>query len=175
MLVDPGGLIASQVHAGAEQIAALVASLVAPVLEVHHHAPTLGTKAPDPIMRTLEGDEVPLSSELDETSLVLFWNPACGFCEQMLERVRRFDAAPPANAPKLVVVSTGDAAANRAMGLRSPVLIDDAFGVANAFGAPGTPSAVLVDDAGRIASEVAVGAAAVLELAGAADPAAVAA
>ena len=52
------------------------------------------------------------------------------------------------------------------MGLNSPVVLDQQFSVGQAFGVGGTPSAVLVDVEGRIASEVAVGAPAVLELAG---------
>jgi len=55
--------------------------------------------------------------------------------------------------------------ANRAMGLRSTVVLDQGFGTGRAFGIEGTPSAVLVDAAGQIASEVAVGAAAALALA----------
>jgi hypothetical protein len=46
-------------------------------------------------------------------------------------------------------------------------VLDQSFSIGSAFGASGTPSAVLVDEAGKIASEVAVGAPAVLELAGA--------
>ena len=53
------------------------------------------------------------------------------------------------------------------MGLTSPMLLDQQFAVGRAFGASGTPSAVLVDAEGKVASEVAVGAPAVLELAGA--------
>jgi len=53
------------------------------------------------------------------------------------------------------------------MGLTSPVLLDPQFAVGRAFGASGTPSAVLVDAEGKVASEVAVGAPAVMELAGA--------
>jgi len=47
------------------------------------------------------------------------------------------------------------------------VVLDQHFAVGRAFGANGTPSAVLVDEEGKVASEVAVGAQAVLELAGA--------
>jgi hypothetical protein len=53
------------------------------------------------------------------------------------------------------------------MGIISPVVLDQHFAVGRAFGANGTPSAVLVDEEGKVASEVAVGAQAVLELAGA--------
>ena len=53
------------------------------------------------------------------------------------------------------------------MGLSSPVVLDQHFAAGRAFGAGGTPYAVLLDEEGKIASEVAVGAQAVLELAGA--------
>jgi hypothetical protein len=47
------------------------------------------------------------------------------------------------------------------------VLLDQNFAAGRAFGASGTPSAVLVDAEGKVASEVAVGAAGVMGLAGA--------
>jgi hypothetical protein len=53
------------------------------------------------------------------------------------------------------------------MGLRSTVVLDQNFSVGSAFGASGTPSGVLIDLKGKVASEVAVGAPAVLALAGA--------
>jgi hypothetical protein len=65
-----------------------------------------------------------------------------------------------------LVVSTGTEEANRQIGLSSTVVLDQQFSAGRAFGASGTPSAVLVDTEGRIASEVAVGAPAVLGLAG---------
>jgi len=73
----------------------------------------------------------------------------------------------PEDAPKLLFVSAGMEEANRQMGLASTVVLDQQFAVGWAFGASGTPSAVLVDAEGKVASEVAVGAPAVLELAGA--------
>jgi hypothetical protein len=45
--------------------------------------------------------------------------------------------------------------------------LDQQFAVGRAFGTSGTPSAVLVDAEGKVASEVTVGAPAVMELAGA--------
>jgi hypothetical protein len=43
-------------------------------------------------------------------------------------------------------------------------LEDDTYAVSDAYGVTGTPSAVLVDAEGRIASEMALGSGAVLEL-----------
>jgi hypothetical protein len=53
----------------------------------------------------------------------------------------------------------------RAMGLRSPVLLDRDFAVASRFDANGTP-AILVNAEGKISSSVAAGADAVFALAG---------
>jgi hypothetical protein len=85
----------------------------------------------------------------------------------MLPDLRDWEAVPQEDAPKLLVISAGTKEANEAMGLGSTVALDQSFAVGRAFGASGTPSAVLVDEEGRIASEVAVGAPAVLELASA--------
>ena len=115
----------------------------------------------------LEGHTVELADFRGEETLVLFWNPGCGFCQQMLPDLKQWEATSPKDAPKLVVVSAGSEEANREMGLASPVLSDQNFATGRAFGATGTPSAVLVDADGKVASEVAVGAPAVLELAGA--------
>jgi thiol-disulfide isomerase/thioredoxin len=108
-------------------------------------------------LRTFRGEE----------TLVLFWNPKCGFCQKMLPDLKEWEKNLPEGAPGLLVVSTGTEEANRHMGLSSTVVLDQQFSAGRAFGASGTPSAVLVDTEGRIASEVAVGAPGVLELAGA--------
>jgi len=43
----------------------------------------------------------------------------------------------------VVVISTGTVEVNQALGLRSPVLLDEGFTVGSQFGAHGTPMAVL--------------------------------
>ena len=62
---------------------------------------------------------------------------------------------------------SGTPESNREQGFRSPVLLDQGFGAGSVLGAGGTPSAVIVDEYGIMASEVGVGAPAVLALAGA--------
>jgi thiol-disulfide isomerase/thioredoxin len=103
-------------------------------------------------------------------TLLVFWNPGCGFCQQMLSDLREWEDNPPEDAPKLLVVSAGTEEANREQGLSSTVVLDQDFAVGRAFGASGTPSAVLVDAQGKVASDIAVGAPAVLELAGESRP-----
>jgi peroxiredoxin len=125
-----------------------------------------GEPAPELRLPDLTGKLVDLADFRGSQTLVLFWNPGCGFCQRMLEDVKRWEARPPQGAPQLLVVSTGTVEANEALGLRSPVLLDEGFHAGSTFGANGTPMAVLIDAEGKIASQVAAGAQAVLALAG---------
>jgi peroxiredoxin len=130
--------------------------------------PMVGEAAPEVRLADLKGNEVSLQEDFGgEETVVLFWNPGCGFCQQMLPELKEWEANPPEGAPKLLFVSAGTEEANRQMGLASTIVLDQQFAVGRSFGASGTPSAVLVDAHGRVASEVAVGAPGVLELAGA--------
>jgi protein-disulfide isomerase len=83
----------------------------------------------------------------------------------MLPEIKQWEANRPEGTPRLLFISAGTQEANREMGLASMVVLDQQFAVGRAFGASGTPSAVLVDAEGQVASGVAVGAPAVLELA----------
>src|SRR5690606_6301755 len=91
-------------------------------------------------------------------------NPACGYCRRMLSDLQAWEADPPAHAPRVLLISSGTIEANRALGLASPVLLDSGFRTGYAYGAKGTPSAVLIDAQGKVASEVVVGAAAILPM-----------
>jgi len=193
VLVSSDGKIASPVAGGVEGIRGLLSYAVGERAQlpmqpqqpqaqgqpcpncgrVHAAAPTVpaaqkvGEDAPEVKLPDLEGNTVELADFRGEETLVLFWNPGCGFCQQMLPDLKQWEAQAPEDAPRLVVVSAGSEEANKQMGLASPVLLDQNFATGRAFGASGTPSAVLVDAQGKVASEVAVGAPGVLELAGA--------
>lgn len=178
VVVRPNGTIGSPLAQGAEAIRALIepasmpqpasqpAPPAVPAVPVGAAGSRVGQPAPDVALPDLDGRTVRLSDLRGRDALVLFWNPQCGFCQRMLDDLKAWEREAPAGAPDLLVVSTGDAGANRAQGLRAPVLLDQGFKVGQSFGASGTPSAVRVDASGRIASEVAVGADAVLALAG---------
>jgi peroxiredoxin/uncharacterized membrane protein YphA (DoxX/SURF4 family) len=184
LIVAADGAVASPVHAGEDEIRALVAgrppvagsapvagsgpvAASAPVrLAVHRSEPSLGHPAPDAPLRTLGGEPAALSAVLSgRDTTIVFWNPECGFCTRMLDDLRALDRADRDAGRQLLVISTGDAEANRAMGLSALVLLDDAFAAGERLGVAGTPSAVRVDARGRVASPVAVGAKAVLALA----------
>ncbi len=172
VLVDEEGNIASELAAGASAVLALAGVAQDPANNGSGGgqavpAAGIGEQAPPVKLPDLDGSTVDLPDFKGTETLVLFWNPGCGFCQQMLDDLKALEADPPEGAPEILVVSAGTAEDNRAMGLRSPVVLDQNFSVGSAFGASGTPSAVLVDEEGKVASEVAVGAPAVLGLAGA--------
>jgi thiol-disulfide isomerase/thioredoxin len=193
VLISPDGKVASPVAGGDKGIRALLSYAVGeraqlpmqphqPQTEgqpcpncgkVHAAAPTMpaareiGEPAPEVKLADLEGRTVELKDFKGQETLVLFWNPGCGFCQQMLPQIKQWEQNRPEGAPTPLFISAGTEEANRDMKLSSKVVLDQQFAAGRAFGASGTPSAVLVDAEGRIASEVAVGAPAVLGLAGA--------
>ena len=126
----------------------------------------VGERAPAFELQGLDGETVALTSFRGSETLLIFWNPRCGFCAQMLSDLQEWDVHAPPRVPRLLVVSSGTPEEGRAMNLRSQVGLDPNSDIATAFGASGTPMAVLLDAEGRVASEVAAGAQAVLTLAG---------
>src|SRR5205823_3437671 len=165
VLVDPDGTIGSPVALGADAIRDLVARALGPATPTtrlhvgppaatangangHRPAPAApaapgvlrpGDPAPALRLPDLDGRPIDLKELRGQPTLVLFWNPTCGVCERMLPELRAWEADPPEGAPRLLVVSTGTAEANRRAGLRSPILLDSQLGAGRAFGATGTP------------------------------------
>lgn len=180
VLVNADGTVGSPVAGGAVAIRALVAPPTAPRQMVPMAgranggsrngaaAATAAVGGPAPAVRlpALAGGEVDLADFRGQPTALLFWDPACGFCQQMLEPLKRRETAPSEDAPQILIVSTDDGAANQALGLQSPMALDGGFQTGRAFGANGTPSAILIDAEGAIASPMAVGAGAVLGLIG---------
>ena len=173
VLVDAAGRIGSPLAVGGPAVLSLLTGQPPKAVDVAGNGakgsppPAVGDPAPAVRLPDLSGKEVELAEFRGTNTLLLFWNPGCGFCARMLDDLRAWEANPPDGAPRLLVVSRGDVEANRAMGLQSPVVLDQTFATAQSFGASGTPSAVLVDAEGTIASGIAKGAQAVLGLAGA--------
>jgi peroxiredoxin len=86
VLVGPEGKLNSSVANGPDAIRGLVAHLLRP------QAPILVTKkvgevAPEVKLPDLEGNPVELEDFRGEETLVLFWNPGCGFCQRNQLRV----------------------------------------------------------------------------------------
>lgn len=176
VLIRPDGSVGSPLALGAGSIAALVDRAIESVdgivdseeddAEADYPTPLpIGASAPQFILPDLGGKNIDLAHFRGRPTLLVFWDPGCGFCQRMLEDLQVRIAHPPKGAPQLLIISTGSVADNQAMGLRAPVVIDEGFRVGRTFGATGTPMAVLIDAQGRIASPVRAGAPAVLALA----------
>jgi peroxiredoxin len=176
VIIDVEGRIASEMVAGVPAIQNLVATHVGADntgQASHRHLIPVEAVAPSPVGRQaapfalpdLDDRTVSLEDFAGQSVLMLFWNPGCGFCSQILDEVRLLEQTAGDRGVPFVVVSAGTVEDNKAMALRSPVLIDEGFKTGNAYGAQGTPSAIVVDANGLIASELAVGGPAVLALA----------
>jgi thiol-disulfide isomerase/thioredoxin len=178
VLIHPDGRIESPLVVGPDDIRALVTGvaswrqlplvpLIVPGNNQHRvtpEPPRIGTQAPAFSLPDLKSELVTLSSFRGKPTLLLFWNPNCGFCKKMLPDLKTWEADPPHGAPRLLVISEGTIEENRAMGLRSPVVLTRESDVRKLFGATGTPMAILIDTQGRIASTLVVGAPDVLSL-----------
>ena len=165
ILIGPGGAVESGVAHGSPAIEELVESAL---LEHLPPPPDVGELLPDLALESLDAERVSLRSALatDRDTLLMFWNPSCGFCNAMRDDVRALDEGPLNGHPSLVVVSSGDPDGLREDGFNSPVLLDPMSLASSSVGAGGTPTAILVGSDGTVRSTVAGGRDAVLDLAG---------
>ncbi len=174
----------------------------------------LGSDAPAFELPDLSGERKSLAQFRGQSVLLIFFNPDCGFCRDMMPKLAKVAAGfqpaseggilPPdlrsatveiqsafdgrgesdvASAglearltgrqgcppPQLLILTTGDAEKNREFfrehNLYCPVLLQKETEVATAYEANGTPSGYLISAEGRIGSELAMGAEALLKLA----------
>jgi thiol-disulfide isomerase/thioredoxin/uncharacterized membrane protein YphA (DoxX/SURF4 family) len=156
------GRIESPLALGVDEIRGLVARATLPP------SVTAGDLVPSLCLPDLGGEMIDIADivQPQHRTLMLFWSPSCGFCQQMLEDLKKWEDDAREDAPELVVISAGALDENRKQGFRSRVLLDPYYAASQVFNSGGTPSAVLVEE-GRVASGVAVGSEAVLALAGA--------
>jgi thiol-disulfide isomerase/thioredoxin len=94
---------------------------------------------------------------LGKPILLVFTEPGCGYCEELLPEVRRWQEEL-ADEFTIAVITSDDPEENRAMsnehGL-SRVLLEEDWEVSEAYDVDGTPSAVLVNPDGTIGSSLA--------------------
>lgn len=129
----------------------------------------VGSPAPEFDLPALDGGRLALQDFRGQRIVLTFFSPTCGFCQQMAPQL----AALPANGgkqyPVPVFITTGDEEANRKLlrqpGINVPVGLQDSGELATRYQANGTPMGYLIDEEGNIASPVAVGSQALLELA----------
>jgi methylamine dehydrogenase accessory protein MauD len=172
VVVAPDGSISSEVAPGADAIRGLVErfTMHGRVVSTRFGAdrsPAPGDPAPALELVDLDGNPVLLHESRGREALLLFWNPACGFCARMLDDLRLWDRDPEPGDADLVLVFRGSEEEAREMGIGSTIVLDPDGAVAEAYRATGTPMAVRIGADGRIASGVAAGAAGFFSLAGA--------
>lgn len=158
VLVRPDGTIGSLVATGAEAIRALVAKTINESLAGLLADPLQqGAPAPPLVFPDLEGRMFNLTELRGKPAIALFWNPGCGFCQQMTDDLKIWEKKALKAGTQVVLISTGTIEANAKSGFRSRVVLDQNFSAGKAFGVTGTPSALLLDQEGKIASKIAVG------------------
>lgn len=182
VLISRQGRIVSQMTSGDEAIRALITHAVAtsdspaaaqngaarPQIKLGNSLFKVGELAPRFAIPDLRGNELSLDELLGQETLLLFWNPGCGYCKAMADDLKRWEAKPGKHASHLIFISTGEEAAvkEESKGFQSLFLHDLDSDVMPMFGANGTPSAVLLDAEGRITSSLAVGEKNILALLG---------
>lgn len=126
-----------------------------------------GTVLQDFELVDLKGTSHTLSKWRGQRILLIFFDPSCPFCNQMLPE---FAALPEELHALPVFISTGDVAENRDLftrhAIRFPVLLQEHMEVAHLNGVSGTPMGYLVDEQGHTASPLIAGAASLLALLG---------
>jgi peroxiredoxin len=125
----------------------------------------LGAAAPDFRLPDPNGRFHRLADFAGRPNLFVFFNPDCGFCQQLAPELGRM----PKESPHVVLLSRGTAQTHVSMarqhGWSCDVLLEPGWEVATKYGTNATPTAYLIDSKGSIASTLAVGVPAVLELA----------
>ena len=175
VLINADGTIGSRLATGDGAIRRLIETIkpnlsnghVPQSLFVADKAAKIGQTAPEFALPDLNGRKINSADLRGKKTMLLFWGTTCGFCQQILEEVRDWERLPAEKrAADLVVVSRGGERENREQNFKSPVLLENDGELMGQFGGKGTPSAVIIDENGKIASEVAVGAAEVFALVG---------
>ena len=116
-----------------------------------------GEPAPPFKLPSLRGGDVDLLELAGRITVVVFWDPTCGFCRSFAPELREREKTQSESSAQIVFVAAGTKAANEAETFVSPVLLDEAGTVARAYQSKGTPSAILVDAESKVASAVAAG------------------
>jgi peroxiredoxin len=145
----------------------------------------VGTEAPAFELPDLAGERGSLAQYRGHPLLLIFFNPACGFCRELLPKLKGKaesrkqkteittggDGAGNGGLSEesaVLIVSTGDIEANRTLfaehKVGCSVLLQTGSEVAEAYKVNGTPSGYLIDADGKIATDLAMGADALLAL-----------
>lgn len=143
----------------------MAAAAAAAAMPQESYGLPVGSDAPDLALNDLEGRERRIGEFFGQPFVLTFFNTGCGYCTQMAPRLGEL----PEGAPRLVLVSSGDAAQLRTMAGTHNWSFDvlhesEDAQTFQAYEPVGTPSAYLIDSDGKIAQQLAVGADAIMDL-----------
>jgi peroxiredoxin len=149
----------------------------------------VGTEAPTFELPDLAGGRKSLVQFRGQPVLLVFFNPDCGYCRELMPKLVAVAPQPvplpvgrgeggrspgEGRALSLILITSGDTEKNFQFfshhKVDFPVLFQRDGAIAKAYQANGTPSGYLISADGKIASPLAMGAEALLELAAQPDP-----
>jgi peroxiredoxin len=126
----------------------------------------VGTHAPDFRLTRVDGGELSLDDYREKSLLLVFSDPECGPCNQLMPELERVHRRSPDL--QVLMVSRGDREANLAKGsehgITFPMVLQRKWEISREYGIFATPVAYLIDEPGIIA-DVAVGPGPILSLA----------
>src|SRR5262249_5298112 len=119
-----------------------------------------GTVAPDFTLPALAGGTLSLAQFRGRPVLLVFSDPKCGPCSQVMPELEQFHRR--TEAAQVLLVSRGEWVENAAKaedhGLTLPIVLQKQWEISRSYAMFATPIAYLIDAEGRIAADVAAGA-----------------
>jgi methylamine dehydrogenase accessory protein MauD len=113
-----------------------------------------GTKAPDFVLPSIDGNEVSLKSFAGRTILLVFTQARCAPCSRIVPELNKLHEV---GDVVVLVVNNGDLESTqawaRAVGARFSVLVQDGWSVSRRYEVFATPFAFLVNEQGVICSK----------------------
>jgi peroxiredoxin len=182
-LLDEKGRIAKPVAVGAHEVPDLAEHAAGrhkrlrtqrPVSQsrIEREGLRAGTPAPRFELPDLAGGRVSLAEHRGRRVLLVFSDPDCGPCEELLPELARADREHRSDELEIIMVSRGSLEENRrkaeVFGLEFPIALQSGWKLSKKYGIFATPVAFLVDEEGVIEREVARGRGEILSLAHAA-------
>jgi peroxiredoxin len=184
-LIDEQGRIASPIAVGAEALLALADGPTAapPFNGNGHHGHKgnrdltdsklrrdglpAGTPAPAFRLPALEGGELALEAYRGRRVLVVFSDPQCGPCNQLMPQLEQFHRR--TREVQVLMISRGQVEASRAKAaehrLTFPIVLQRQWEISRRYATFAAPAAYLINEEGAIAAAVAVGVEPILALA----------
>jgi len=183
-LIDAEGRIASTQSVGAEALLALREGAPTPIpgngnghaalggtrtlaeSKIERNGLPPGTRASEFRLPLLSGGELSLADYAGQEVLLVFSDPNCGPCEQLMPALEQQYRG--SRNVQILMVTRGEEAANRAKvaqhGLTFQVVLQRQWEISREYAMFATPIAYRIDAEGRIALEVAVGVEPILAL-----------